>query len=71
MVGTILQVMAVGCPGREARAITGPQNLLALVGDQNHLAANHPDEFVLGRVPMALARPDTRGQTMQIDPELG
>src|SRR5579859_2832747 len=34
----VLQMVAVGGAGREARAVAGAQHLLALVGDQHHLA---------------------------------
>ena len=48
-----------------------PEDLLAIVGDQHHLALHDPDELVLGGVPVALARPLAGRQAQQVDAELG
>ncbi|MNR47780.1 hypothetical protein D3C85_1669280 [compost metagenome] len=62
--------MAVRHARLEAGAVAGGQHRLAVVLDQDNLALDHPDELVLGRVPMALTGPGPGGQAQQVDPEL-
>ena len=51
-------------------AVAGAQDLCARVGDQRQLTLEHPDEFVLVAVPVALARPCPRFDDRQIYAEL-
>src|SRR5206468_5899334 len=44
---------------------------LAAILDHDQLAFEHVDEFVLVRMPVALARPVAGGQAHEIDPEVG
>src|SRR5262249_43811879 len=66
----VLQAMAVGIAGLEARAIAGAQNLFARIGDQHDLAGHHEDEFVLAGMPVALRRPDAWRDGQEVDTEL-
>src|SRR5690606_35901990 len=66
----VLDLVAVGHAGPEPGAVAGPQHRLPLILDQPHLAGDHPDELVLARVPVPLARPGPVGQAQQVDPEL-
>ena len=63
-------VMAVTGVFWKGRAIAGPQNHLAAIFDQRQFAFEHVDEFVLVRMPVALARPIARRQVHEIDPEI-
>ena len=58
-------------PAGKPAQIAGPQDLLASVGHENDLALDNPDELVLMRVPVALARPGIRRKVQEVDPELG
>jgi hypothetical protein len=64
------QVMPVASTLRKGRAIAGAQHGLAAILDQGQLALEHIDEFVLVRMPVALARPVARRQAHEIDPEI-
>src|SRR5579872_3853269 len=68
--GSILQLMAVGCAGLEPGAVARAQRLFARIGHQDDLTLNDVDELVLGGVPVPLARPASRGQGREIHPEL-
>ena len=54
---SIYQVMAIGITAPERRTVPSAQCFFAGVGDQRQLTIEHPDEFVLMTVPMALAGP--------------
>src|ERR1700688_1769790 len=62
--------MAVALCGLEARTISGPQCLLAVIRYQHDFSLQHVHEFIFVAVPVALAGPGPRCQTQQIDPEL-
>src|SRR6185437_2250410 len=70
-VRTVDQVMAVAVVLRKRRAITGAQDGFPAVVDQHHFAGQHPDEFVLGRMPVSLAGPRARRELQQVHPEVG
>src|SRR6516165_9638410 len=63
--------MAVARAFRKSGAVAGAQQGLAVVFDQREFAVEHIDEFVFMRMPMALARPVTRRQTHEVNPEVG
>ncbi len=63
-------MVAVAGGLRERRALTGAQQHLALVVDEDELALEHIDELVLVRMPMALARPSAGRQAHEIDAEV-
>ena len=63
-------MMPVGFAGGEADAVAGDERLLAVVGDQDDLACQHHDEFVLVRMPMALARPRAGAKRHLVHAEL-
>ena len=56
---TVDQMVAVLDAGFPRRAISGAQDGLTFVLDQNDLAFKHMDELVFFGMPMALARPGT------------
>ena len=64
------QVVAVAGILGEGRTIAGAQHRLAVILDQRQLAFEHVDEFVLMRMPVALARPIARRQMHEVDPEI-
>jgi hypothetical protein len=64
------EVVAIGVAASEGGAISGPQHLLAAVGDQRQLALEHPHQFVLMAVPVTLARPGAGLDDGQIHAEL-
>src|SRR5215470_6978725 len=61
-------MMAVAGAFRKGRAIAGAEQRLATIFNQSQLACDHIDEFVLVRMPVALARPAARWQVHEIDP---
>jgi hypothetical protein len=64
------QVMAVAGAFRKGCAIAGAQHRIAAIFDQRRFAFEQIDEFVFGRMPVALARPIARRQVHEIDPEI-
>jgi len=68
--GFIDEVVAIGVAVSERGAISGPQHLLATVGDQRQLTLEHPHQFVLMAVPVTLAGPSAGFDDGQIHPEL-
>ena len=69
-VRSINHVMAVAGTFRKGRAIAGAEHRLAAILDQCQFTFEHIGEFVFVRMPVALARPITRRQTHEIDPEI-
>src|SRR5258707_12290475 len=59
-VGPVLQMMAIGDPSLEARAVAGPQQLFTILRDQHDLASEDPEEFVLLSGPVPLPGPGPR-----------
>jgi hypothetical protein len=64
------QMMAVGHVFGEGGAIAGHEFRFAFVARQRQLARNHEDEFILRRVPMALAGPAAGRQPCEVDSEI-
>src|ERR1700730_11041292 len=62
--------MCVGDASLETGAVASAERLLTLSRDQNQLSLEHINEFVLGFVPMTLARPGSRRESRHIDAEL-
>src|SRR5690606_1780712 len=62
---------AVCVAAPETAAVTRAQQRVAMRRDQHYLAPARGHELVLGRMPMAPARPGARRQAQQVDPELG
>ena len=60
MCRSIDQVMTVWIACLERSAISGPQDLLAGIGDESQFAFQYPNEFILVTVPVALAGPAAR-----------
>ncbi len=67
----ILQVMTVGFAGLEAGDVARRQQFLAIVRHQHHLAFEHIDQLVFGRMPVPLARPGSGRQAQEVHSELG
>ena len=55
--GPIDHVMAIAGAFRKGRAITGPQDGLAIVFDQHQFAFDEENKLVLVAMPVTLARP--------------
>jgi hypothetical protein len=66
----VLKTMAVVHARLEPGRVPGAQQLLAGVRDQHDFAAQHVDELVLVRMPVALARPHTRLEPQQVHAKL-
>ena len=69
-VGAVLEAVAVVDARPEPDPVAGPEDLRALVGDERHLALDHPDQLVASGMPVALARPGAGRQRAEIDAEL-
>jgi hypothetical protein len=63
-------MMAVAGVFREGGAVAGAQDGFAAVLDQGQFAFQDVDEFVLVRVPVALAGPVSGRQAGQVDAEI-
>src|SRR5262249_57755431 len=63
-------MMAVAISCLEARAVTCPKSILALIRHEHHLAGDDIDELVCLGVRVMLARPSARGQRAEVDTEL-
>ncbi|MNT73062.1 hypothetical protein D3C72_2117240 [compost metagenome] len=57
----VLDLVAVRHARLETGAVARDQPRLAVVLNQDHLALDHPDELVLGAVPVTLAGPGPGG----------
>jgi len=65
------EVVRVAPSRRVAGAMSRPQHLLAGVGHEDHLAFEHPDEFVLERMPVAQRRLAAGREFDQVHAETG
>src|SRR5262249_54306123 len=66
----VLQAVAVGIAGLEARTVAGSEHLGSTICDKRHLARDNIDEFIGSSLPVTLARPAARWQTEKVDAEL-
>ena len=64
------QVMAIGITTPERRAVPRAQCFFTGVSNQRQLTIEHPDEFVLNAVPVALAGPGPRFYDSDVHTEL-
>lgn len=62
--------MAVRLALREGGAVAGPQNPPAVIGYERRLARQDPDEFILVRMPVPLARPGAGLEGEEVDAEI-
>ena len=69
--GPVHQMVTIGVAGLEGRRLACPEQRFAGIFNQDQLARNDEDQFVLGLVPVALRGRGTRRQARQVDPELG
>ena len=67
---TIDQVMAVAYTGRPGGTVAGVQDNFTVVFNQHQFTRYYIHELILSRMPMTLARPDTRFQGYDVDTEL-
>jgi hypothetical protein len=66
----ILQLMPVGFSRFESGAFTGAEDLLARVRHEDDFPLERPDELILFRMPMSLARPHAWPKAADVDTKL-
>src|ERR1700686_1826669 len=62
--------MPIANSGLEPRTVSRSQCFLAFICDEHDPSLQHVYKLVFVRVPVALARPDTCGETEQVHPKL-
>ena len=62
--------MSIGIPGKEGRAISSAQDLLAAFRNEHNFSLYDVHELLCPGMPMPLAGPSARGQFEKVDADL-